>query len=117
MSTKRKLKNKCQYCGQCCAAGEAISQAIVTDEEIKTIAKRTGMKPEEFVGIRYYNIIEYKIIERKHNGACIFLKENENSLACEIYDILPEFCARYPSDSAEQAWCTENRIDISKRLD
>tara|TARA_Y100000310_G_scaffold322644_1_gene381898 strand:+ start:6014 stop:6451 length:438 start_codon:yes stop_codon:yes gene_type:complete len=102
MTIETKLDN-CQHCAQCCI-GEEI---LVEEDEIKVIAERTGMNPEDFTRVHWYEILEYYVIEQKQNNNCIFLKRDEKTFTCEVYEFRPHFCAQYPSNKRQLEWCKD----------
>jgi len=101
----------CQHCAQCCI-GEEI---LVEEEEIKVIAEKTGMNPEDFTRLHYYEILEYHVIEQKPNNECLFLKKDRDEFACEIYKFRPHFCAEYPSNERQLEWCKEHKPNNPKQ--
>jgi Fe-S-cluster containining protein len=76
----------CQICGNCCKH----IRVPVWEDEIKTIAEKTGKKPEEFVE-RGSSFTEYLL--KSSNGTCIFQEGNK----CTIHDFKPIACRLYPT--------------------
>jgi len=108
MSIKTTLDD-CQYCTECCKWQDV----FVEDEEINTIAKKTGTKIEDFSTQQYFKglikTIYYPVLIHKLNGDCVFLETNEKTYACLIYKFRPKFCAEYPSGDEQLGWCNEHK--------
>ncbi len=75
-------------CHQCCTKTEM----LVTKEDIRRIARETGIKPSEYVVLTtdgYKMLRNYK----QEEETCYFL---DSKGKCKIYNIKPEGCQFYP---------------------
>jgi Fe-S-cluster containining protein len=84
----------CKKCGHCCSYGSG----FIHDQEVKELAKKFDLSPEEFIGkyleeITKFNtkLHRFKLIGKsksKPYGRCVFVKNNR----CSIHDIKPLHC-------------------------
>jgi len=84
----------CQYCADCCRR----SMPAVTEQEIETIARTTGKKPEEFTRPAHHAILDLYVLQNKSNGECIFLEKEEEKFSCSIYEVRPQECVDFPPE-------------------
>ena len=78
---------KCNRCGKCCYPPRLYSK------DIKRI-KRAGYSEESFIERSIGNI---PYLKEQKNGKCAFLKQNQKSSSCKIYDCRPKICRLYPT--------------------
>lgn len=74
----------CIRCGNCCKM-----KLVVNDYDIQKIEEKGY---EDFYEKDVLGRTVLKMIDNK----CIFLKENEHSYYCEVYEYRPNSCEKYP---------------------
>jgi Fe-S-cluster containining protein len=77
----------CMSCANCCKT----SPPLLTTEDINRISKALGMSAKQFS--KAYVLQDYNGEKTFNIVPCRFL-QSDNS--CQIYDIRPEACRRYP---------------------
>lgn len=77
--------DKCTNCGICCRSG---APTIFSEEEIKIKSLRSDLAVEPLDGKHFQ-----PKMGKKTDGDCIFLAPNNQ---CEIYNIRPKMCKKYP---------------------
>lgn len=98
---------KCAKCGECCR----FYWVPLTHRDVKRIAARTGLAPEEFAaelpkervgewGAPSFLLSDgaehYLVLRKRDDGFCAFIKLEGTSFICSIYDARPTTCAFYP---------------------
>jgi Fe-S-cluster containining protein len=79
----------------------------LSDSEVFSIQKATGMHSDVFTNRKGENFEEY-FMQFQNNGYCFFLKEKNGSFSCEVYESRPHICKNFPSESAQQDVCDAN---------
>ncbi len=95
----------CKKCAECCKNYPLVS---VSKNEINSLEQQTGLHfgiPTNSKGKEY----EGYLLQFKENGTCLFLNENNGSYSCEVYEVRPEICRKYPSNPRQQETCALNR--------
>jgi len=77
---------KCKRCGECCN----VYTIRLDKKDIKRIEERYPRK--HFLS---YDPFENYFILTKINNKCVFLKKKDRYF-CEIHDIRPDICKKYP---------------------
>jgi Fe-S-cluster containining protein len=109
-NTKSKIENfismkMCKKCAECCKNYPLIR---LSKNEINSLELFTGLHfgiPINSKGIAY----EGYLLQFKENGDCFFLNENNGSYSCDVYEVRPEICKKYPSNPRQQEACALNR--------
>jgi Fe-S-cluster containining protein len=115
-NTKSRIENfifmkMCQKCAECCKNYPLIK---VSKDEINSLELSTGLHfgiPTNSKGVPY----EGYLLQFKENGECSFLSENNGSYSCDVYDVRPEICRKYPSTPRQEEVCALNREKLSQR--
>jgi len=85
---RKKSTFHCNRCGHCCGFN-----IILTQKDIDKI-KETGAEEKEFLD----NKLGIKMLKKK-NGKCVFMRMEDQSATCSIYEARPVICKRFPSVS------------------
>ena len=86
-------KTDCLACAKCCKS----APPIITQQDIKRIAKHLNLPPKSFK--RKYVIDDLDGTMCFYTVPCVFLQSDN---ACSIYEVRPEACRRYPhTDEAD----------------
>jgi len=87
----------CTQCGECC-----IKTLVPLQKQDITKIKKAGFKEEEFV-VQDVHFKFRKLLKKKENGWCVFLKKKKEKFYCSIYEHRPFACRQYPFFSPTQA--------------
>jgi uncharacterized protein len=91
----------CNGCGSCCRDFAFIQ---LSQDDIKTLEKFTGLTAEEFTD----NIDiagEKRFMKFQENGDCIFLKMIGGAYSCSVYEARSVTCKSYPSTVIQREAC------------
>jgi len=101
----------CRRCGRCCLPkpGQPAGRAMAREDELKEIARRTGLSHRQLVGYTG----SYKLPRLKHfrfiKLPCPFYEPS----GCRIYDFRPLVCRCYPiTDTPRQGGRSFVKINI-----
>ncbi len=97
------MVHKCKRCGECCKLSPKL-----TNEDIRRI-ESLGAEKSFFVEI--INGLSYM---RTQNDQCVFLKKENGTHGCMIYDQRPAICRAYPSIDTEN--CTPEKFSFDDYL-
>ncbi len=89
-SQKNKLNPKtfrCKRCGECCK----LYTIKLTNDDIRKIEKKYNKN--YFLSC---DEIENYFVLKRINNKCLFLRKKKDKYFCEIYDIRPNICQKYP---------------------
>lgn len=78
----------CKQCANCCR----VTEVRITGRDIEKLAKFLGMTPEEFLEQHTQRDEENKLILKRSDAGCEFLKDN----LCTVYDARPHDCVNFP---------------------
>jgi Fe-S-cluster containining protein len=95
----------CETCGDCCRRFPFIE---LSQEDIHTLEKATGLRSDEFANHKRKQVEEY-FLRFKENGDCLFFKENNGHYSCAVYEARPEICRDYPLTPRQNEICGESR--------
>ena len=103
------LRFRCTQCGKCCT-GEP-GTVLVSDEEIRTLARRVELEEQQFRTAFTRQIPSGKVILRElSNGDCVFWKAGQG---CTVYEDRPRQCKTWPFWSSNlttpEAWNEASR--------
>jgi len=109
-NTKSKIENfismkMCKKCAECCKNYPLIR---ISKNEINSLELLTGLHfgiPINSKGKEY----EGYLLQFKENGDCFFLNENNGNYSCDVYEVRPEICKKYPSTLRQQEVCALNK--------
>jgi Fe-S-cluster containining protein len=94
----------CIGCGTCC---RNFAYILLSQEDIDTLEKFTGLRSEEFTE----NVDkdgEKRFMSFQENGDCIFLKRNDGAYFCSVYEARSVTCRSYPSTDIQRETCNVN---------
>jgi Fe-S-cluster containining protein len=85
------LRFECTGCGRCCTG--ANGYVWVSECDVSRLAARFGVCLDDF-GREYLRRIgdRYALLERAHDGACVFLAGDR----CGVYENRPDQCRSFP---------------------
>ena len=86
-------KTDCLTCAKCCKT----APPIITQQDIKRIAKYLNLPPKSFK--RKYVIDDLDGTMCFHTVPCVFLQYDNT---CSIYEVRPEACRRYPHTDEDE---------------
>jgi Fe-S-cluster containining protein len=82
---------ECSGCGVCCGdTDHKLRHILILESEAEAISALTGKPIEDFAVERGTAPYIYEM--KKHEGGCVFLKNNK----CKIYSERPMICRFYP---------------------
>jgi hypothetical protein len=101
------LRFTCTQCGNCCSGAPGYVWA--TAEEIRGIARRLGLKVEQFMKRHVRRVGGRFSLKEKRGGDCEFLHRQADGRAiCSIYEDRPRQCRTWPfwkeNLSSPEAW-------------
>lgn len=96
----------CRECAECC---RHFAFAKLSQLEIEKIEDFTGLHFSKFTYLIGTNG-EGRFLKFKENGDCIFLKRDEDTYSCLIYDARSKICREYPSNPKQNETCYINRV-------
>lgn len=91
---------RCDGCGECCRN----APAVMTDDELVAIAKRTGNEA--------FDALDGDILVNAFRSPCHFLTER----GCRIYDIKPRVCRLYPLSLKNMGFVTLILCPMGKKI-
>lgn len=91
----------CKKCAECCKHHPFVD---LSAKEINTLADATGLSAEVFTNSKGKVVEEY-FLQFKANGNCFFLKDNNGSFSCGVYEARPGICKKYPSEPIQKNFC------------
>ena len=94
----------CKKCAECCKHHPMVD---LCENEINSLEHLTGLHSDEFTNSKGKVVEEYFLQFRK-NGDCFFLKEDDGSFSCGVYEARPGICKNYPSRPTQQEFCDES---------
>jgi hypothetical protein len=83
----------CRRCGACCT----MHQAFVKPEEIRRIVTHLGITMDDWerdYDDSRWQYSDYRLV-RHVNGACAFLKYENDQASCIIHAVKPECCSKW----------------------
>ncbi len=95
----------CQKCAECCKNYPLIE---ISKNEIKSLELLTGLQFGILINSKS-KAYEGYLLQFKENGDCFFLNENNGNYSCDVYEVRPEICKKYPSTLRQQEACLLNK--------
>lgn len=95
------LTEICKKCAECCKNYPFV---CLSENEINSIKKLTGLPAEVFTIPKGKEIEEY-FLQFQENGYCFFLKESNGVFSCAVYEARPGICKNYPSNPIQKEVC------------
>ncbi len=91
----------CKKCAECCRHYPFVE---LTDNDIRTLRRETGMHADAFTNAKGMEAEEY-FLQFQRNGDCIFLHEDGQGFSCGVYAARPGICKKYPTGITQQDRC------------
>ena len=94
----------CKKCAECCKNHPFVD---LSNSEIQSLEKATGLHPDVFTNQKGTEVEEY-FLQFKENGHCFFLDEKDGSFSCSAYEARPDICKNYPAEPIQKDTCKAN---------
>ena len=109
------MSELCKQCAACCKNYPFIE---LSQNDIGSLEKMTGMDFEVFTNPKMKEVEEY-FLQFQANGYCFFLKENKGIFSCGVYASRPGICRQYPSNPLQQDACDAHcdRLQVALSTD
>ena len=97
----------CQNCGVCCRNFPYVE---LNDKELTNLENYTGKHRNSFTEPKGRSYVDGHFLKTKANGDCIFLRVNNGTYSCGVYEARAGICRNYPVTEQHWLWCNTNRV-------
>ena len=98
------MTDVCKKCAECCKHYPFVE---LSDDEVISLQKSTGMQADGFTNRKGAEFKEY-FLKFQNNGYCLFLNEKDGIFSCDVYGSRPQICRNFPSKHPQQEVCDTN---------